>query len=69
MKDARCPGCQLLKHDKCVNLFIKPKITTRFMSPATPINIFISNHAEILLKEIKEMKIDHQKKNAKTDDN
>ena len=39
------------------------------MSLATPINIFISNHAKILLKEIKGMKIDRRKKHAKTDDN
>ena len=38
------------------------------MSLATPINKSISNHANILLKEIKYMKIDRGK-NAKTDDN
>ena len=42
------------------------------MSIATQINKFISNHAKVLLKEIKDMKIDRRKKkkkNAKTDDN
>ena len=38
------------------------------MSLAIPINIFISNHAKILLNKIKDMKIDRRKKNAKTDD-
>ena len=39
------------------------------MSLATPINKFISNHAKILLKEMKDMKIDRGKKMRKTDDN
>ena len=40
------------------------------MSLATPINKFISNHAKILQKEIKDMKIDRRKKKpTKTDDN
>ena len=42
------------------------------MSLATPISKFISNYAKVLLKEIKDMKIDRRKKkkkNAKTGDN
>ena len=35
------------------------------MSLAIP----ITNHAKILLKEIKDMRIDGRKKNVKTDDN
>ena len=35
------------------------------MSLATPINIFISNHAKILLKEIKDIKIDRRRKTRK----
>ena len=31
------------------------------MSPATPISKFISNHAKVQLKEIKDMKIDRRK--------
>ena len=62
MKDARHPGGQLCQHDKGVNLFIKSKITPLFMSLVTPTNKFISNYVEILLKEIKGMKIDRQKK-------
>ena len=62
MNDPRRPGGQLRKHDKGVNLFIKSKITPLFMSLATPINKFISNHAKILLKEVKDRKIDRQKK-------
>ena len=33
------------------------------------INKFISNHAKVLLKEIKDVKIDRRKKNTKNDDN
>ena len=65
MKDARRLGGQLLKHNRGVNLFIKSKITPLFISLATPIKKFISNHAKILLKEIKDMKIDRQKKPRK----
>ena len=54
MKDARRPGGQLSKHDRGVNLVIKSKITPLFMSFATPVYKFISNHAIILLKEIKD---------------
>ena len=36
------------------------------MSVATPINKFISNHAKMLQKEIKDMKIDRRKKKKKT---
>ena len=54
MKDARRPGGQLSKHDRGVNLVIKSKITPLFMSLATPVYKFISNHAIILLKEIKD---------------
>ena len=68
MKDARHPGGQLRKHEKGVNLFFKSKITPLCMSLATPISKFISNHAKVPLKEIKDMKID-RRKNAKTDDN
>ena len=39
------------------------------MSIATQINKFISNHAKVLLREIKDMKIDPWKKTTKTDDN
>ena len=35
------------------------------MSLATPLNKFISNHAKILLKEIKDIKTDHRKKKQK----
>ena len=61
MKDAHRPGGQLLKHDKGDNQFIRSKITPLFLSFATPINKFISNHANILLKEIKDMKIVRRK--------
>ena len=44
------------------------KIIPLFMSLATPNNKSISNHAKILLREMKYMKID-RRKNAKTDDN
>ena len=37
-------------------------MTPLFMSLATPINKFISNHAKILQKEIKDMKIDCREK-------
>ena len=60
MQDACRAGGQLRKHDKSVNLFIRSKTTPLFMSLATQINKFILNHAKILLKEIKDMKIDHQ---------
>ena len=69
MKDARRPGSQLWKHEKVSYLFIKSKVTPLFMSIAIQINKFISNHAKVLLIEIKDMKIDRQKKNTKTDDN
>ena len=62
MKDACRPGGQLRKHDKGDNQFIKSKITPLFMSIATLINKFISNLPKILLKEIKDMKTDRQKK-------
>ena len=52
-----------------VNQFIKSKITPLFMSLATLINRYISNLAKILLKEIKDMKIDRKKKKVKTNDN
>ena len=35
------------------------------MSLATPMNKFISNNVKILLKEIKDMKIDRKKKKKK----
>ena len=35
------------------------------MSLATPINKFISNHAKVLLKEIKDMNIERRKKTRK----
>ena len=35
------------------------------MSIATQINKFISNHAKVLLKEIKDVKIDRRKKKKK----
>ena len=38
------------------------------MPIATPIKKFISYHAKILLKEIKDMKIDRRKENAKIHD-
>ena len=48
--------------ESMINLFIKSKITPLFMFFATPINKLISNHAKILLKEIKNMRIDRRKK-------
>ena len=62
MKDAHRPGGQLRKHEKGVNLFIKSKITPLCISLATLFSKFISNHAKVLLKEIKDMKIDRRKK-------
>ena len=46
-------------HETFVSNFFQPRQNTAL---ATPVNIFISNHAKILLKKIKDMKIDHQKK-------
>ena len=65
MKDARRPGSQLWKHEKVSYLFIKSKVTPLFMSIAIQINKFISNHAKVLLIEIKDMKIDRRKKTRK----
>ena len=48
--------------------FIQSNITYFFITLATPINKFFSKHARIPLKEIIDMKIDRQKKTAKTYD-
>ena len=60
------PWRSIVKGDRLVNLFIYSKITPIFMSLATPINKFISNHAKILLKEIKYMKIYRSPRKKKT---